>query len=210
MFKAVRVSLLLLLVGAPWAAAENRALIVGVGKYKTPGNDLPGIENDVARMSEAAGQMGFAKSQVKILMDSEATFGNITKALQTWLVDGVTAQDKVLFYFSGHGTYARDANGDEPDGTDEAILPTDIQVVDKALKNALVDDELGALLDRIPTRNVYVFLDSCHSGTATRSIGGDYVPKFFKYDGMPTPKPVVGAARGLDAPRGGPPRATSS
>lgn len=203
MLKAICASVLLLLMGAPWAAAENRALIVGVGKYRTPGNDLPGIENDVARMTEVAQRMGFTSSQIKVLLDSQATFDNITQALQTWLVDGVTAQDKVLFYFSGHGSYVRDASGDEPDGTDEVILPTDVRVADRTLENALLDDDLGVLLDRLPTRNVYVFLDACHSGTATRSLGGgDYVPKFFTYPGMPSPKQVIGAARGLDARKG--------
>jgi hypothetical protein len=200
--KAFCASVMLLLVGAPWASAANRALIVGVGKYRMAGNDLPGIDLDVAHMSEVAKLLGFKDGEIKTLLDSAATHDSITQAFQTWLVQGVAPQDKVLFYFSGHGSYVKDDNGDEPDGTDEVILPTDTQVAGGSLKNALVDDELGTLLDGLPTRNVYVFLDSCHSGTATRSLGGDYVSKFFTYPGMPTPKQAVGAARGLDSKKG--------
>ncbi len=198
MLKVARTCLVLLLVGASWAGAENRALIVGVGQYRQPGANLPGIEKDVALMTEAARRMGFADSQIKVLMDADATLENIDHAFATWLVDGVTAKDRVLFYFSGHGSFIPDTSGDEADGTDEVLLPHDFRVGRGTLENTLVDDDLGVMLDRIPTRNVYVFLDACHSGTATRGLGdGEYVAKSFDYPGMPVPKPVAGATRGL-------------
>ena len=56
-----------LLAGA--AAAEQRALLVGVGKYAVPGIDLPGIDLDLERMQETLNLMGFDDSQIHQLLD---------------------------------------------------------------------------------------------------------------------------------------------
>jgi hypothetical protein len=42
----------------PAALAEQRALLVGVGKLDIPGNDLPSIELDLDRMHEMLNLMG--------------------------------------------------------------------------------------------------------------------------------------------------------
>lgn len=169
------------------AGAENRALVVGVGKYQHPGADLPGIDLDVKNMREAAKGMGFTDAQIKSLLDQQATLAGIRGAFKSWLVDGAGPQDKVLFYFSGHGTQIKDTNGDEADGTDEVFLPHDFRVANQTIEGSFVDDEFGALIDQLKTRNAYVYIDSCHSGTVTRAVGvsEEYVPKFFGYEGMP-------------------------
>jgi hypothetical protein len=63
------------------------------------------------------------------------------------------------------------------DGLDELFLPVDIgpwsdQVGE--VQNALVDDEIGALIDGLRAKgaNVWAVFDSCHSGTATRAVDG--------------------------------------
>ena len=52
MSRAIAMLLTLLPVVAP--LAEQRALLVGVGKYSVPGIDLPGIDLDLERMHETA------------------------------------------------------------------------------------------------------------------------------------------------------------
>ncbi len=65
-------------------------------------------------------------------------------------------------HFSGHGTQVRDASGDEPDGKDECIVPSDYKTA-----GFITDDQLrGILATFAPTCRVVVVLDSCHSGTA--------------------------------------------
>ncbi|MFM7445747.1 MAG: hypothetical protein ACKO2N_17885, partial [Tabrizicola sp.] len=68
----------------------------------------------------------------------------------------------------------------ELDGLDELFLPVDIgpwsdQVGE--VQNALVDDEIGALIDGLRAKgaNVWAVFDSCHSGTATRAVEADDV-----------------------------------
>jgi len=181
------VAFMLLIPG--FAEAENRALIIGVGKYRIENASLPGIEQDVENMVKIAQQIGFTGNQIKVLRDADATLVNIENAINTWLIQGVKPSDRVLIYFSGHGSYIPDENGDEDDETDEVLLPYDTEQTEKGLKNALVDDRFGELLAKIPSKEVFVLIDACHSGSSTKSVDRNRqeYPKFFQYPNMPTP-----------------------
>jgi hypothetical protein len=84
--------------------------------------------------------------------------------------------DFVYLHFSGHGTQAPAADPDtELDGLDELFLPVDIGKWDDKVgqvENALVDDEIGQMIDAMRAKgaDVWVVFDSCHSGTATRAV----------------------------------------
>jgi hypothetical protein len=61
-----------------------------------------------------------------------------------------------------------DLNGDEKDdGLDETIVPQDGRAGDV---RDITDDELDAVFARLRAKNAFIVLDSCHSGTATRSL----------------------------------------
>lgn len=69
--------------------------------------------------------------------------------------------DKVWIHFSGHGCGITDTNGDETDGKDECILPSDFE------KNGVItDDMIKSILRRFyyKTKITCIF-DCCHSGT---------------------------------------------
>lgn len=171
--------------------AENRALLVGIGHYETPGVELPGVDQDIKMMREVSLTLGFEPSQIRILSHSEATLDAIVGAIETWLVDGTTPADRALLYHSGHGTLVPDLDGDEADGNDEALLPYDFAAGapdggEAQPRRVLLDDDLGRLLERIPAREVVVLVDSCHSGTMTRAI--TRTEKFYPYPGMPPGK----------------------
>ncbi len=182
--------MLWLALGAGVAVADDRALLIGIGSYRIEQANLPGVEEDLAMMREVAGTLGFADRQIKVLADSEATLQGIRNAIEQWLVGGTSAGDRALYYHSGHGSRVPDASGDETDGSDEALLPFDFVEVaaggdKKELRHILLDDELGRLLARIPAREVVALVDSCHSGTMTRSLDGEWTSKFYSYPGMP-------------------------
>lgn len=190
---------------AAWA--EDRALIVGVGEYLNARrslntgsggppvkfDNLGGNATNVELMRGVAGHLGFDDYQIRVLVDEQATYDGIKQGFE-WLIDGVGLGDRALFYFSGHGFQVADEDGDEPDGKDEMLLPHDAGGSARDLtENVLVDDELATLLDRLQTRDVLVFLDSCHSGTATKSFGRGGLP-FFEAD--------AGRVRRPDGPAG--------
>jgi metacaspase-1 len=191
------------LLGPP-VHASPRALLIGVGDV--PNNPLPAIDLDLDNMKKVAEVMGFTAADIKVLFDQQATYANVHQALIAWIRDGVGPNDKVLIYFSGHGTRVPDPSPADPGGVDDALVLHDVQrarVNGRAtLKNVLIGHEFGAALAAIASRNVLVLVDACHSGSATRTltlgnrrlgVGSGYM-KFYAYPGMP-----VGATRGLRA-----------
>ena len=82
----------------------NKALFVGVNKYRIAGADLSGCVNDVTNMSDILlRHFGFTTKEIRILVDERATKKNILDRLK-WLVNRAKGNDRLLFHFSGHGS----------------------------------------------------------------------------------------------------------
>ena len=180
--------------------AKDQALLIGIGEFvdkEIP--RLPGIDLDLNTMELTARRLGFSKDSIRRLQDEQATLEEVRKAFKKLAT--VTKKDRVLIYFSGHGSNIPDHTGDEQDQLDEVLVMQDTQIIDnnvdqdETLVNALVDDELRKLLKAIPARQIWVFLDACHSGTASKGairgiLGQDekiYI-KSLVYKGMPVSK----------------------
>ena len=159
------------------ANAGDRALLIGINQYQNT-RSLHGAHNDVASFrSLLTGRLGFKADEIKELKDVDATHDGILAAIDNWLVDGSTAGDRVVLYYSGHGDQTPDRNGDEPDRQDEALVAHDGSADGK---NFVLDDEIRAKLDKLAGREVLAVFDSCHSGTVTRAAfeeSGDAMAK---------------------------------
>lgn len=146
----------------------NKALLVGINKYKMSGADLQGCVNDVTNMRDILLKyFGFTTKNIRMLVDERATKKNIMARL-TWLTGGAKANDELLFHYSGHGSQIVDRDGDElKDKMDEIICPHDMDWDG----NFITDDDLRGLFANLPRGvNLEVVLDSCHSGTGTREM----------------------------------------
>jgi hypothetical protein len=180
----------LCLAAAPAVARENYALLIGANQYpsleerwwlKGPANDV----QLVATYLTTEAPVAFAAENVTVLSDGVAGAEAPTLAAIRGAFAELTAEvrpgDFVYLHFSGHGTQAPALDpATELDGLDELFLPVDIgpwsdQVGE--VQNALVDDEIGALIDGLRAKgaNVWAVFDSCHSGTATRAVEADDV-----------------------------------
>ena len=165
--------------------AENRALLIGIGKYKNPRLNLQGIDKDIAVMKNIAARTGFQPKQIMTLTDEQATYEGIVRAIRTWLIQGAGPADRVLLYYSGHGSSIPDQDPiDEPDKRDEVLVAWDAEYSKGKLINVLVDDYMGELLGEMRSRNVFLIFDACNSGTATkgidivsRSMNEEFTPK---------------------------------
>lgn len=173
------------------AARDNYALLIGASEYQNLAEKwwLRGPKNDVAlayTYLTTEAPVPFTEENVIVLADGlegvktdgHATLGEIRAAfakLEAELQPG----DFVYLHFSGHGTQQPASDPDsELDGLDEMFLPIDIgNWSDKvgSVENALVDDEIGVLIDSLRAKgaDVWVVFDSCHSGTATRAVEDD-------------------------------------
>ena len=138
----------------------RRALCIGINDYPGTGSDLAGCVNDA---NDWAAELARRDFTVELMLDGQAT-GEAMRAAMRKLVGGAATGDTVVITYSGHGTWVRDDNGDEPDGRDEALCPWDI-----AERGPLLDDELYEILsDRARGVRVVMISDSCHSGSVAR------------------------------------------
>jgi len=163
--------------------ASDKALLIGIGKYQDASVNLPGIDLDVNRMHRLALSMGFKPEQIHSLQDEQATLAGIQGALRGWFREGVGPHDRLLLYFSSHGSLVRGPNG--PVG---AIIPHDFQRVPGNLANVLTGPMLADLLQMNPSHSILLIVDACHSGglTSRKGIGRDFKPKVLIYQGMPS------------------------
>ncbi len=148
----------------------NRALLVGINKYKMANSDLSGCVNDVTNVRDSLIKFfGFTIDDIRVVTDERATKKAIMERLG-WLVKGAKAGDRMLFHFSGHGSQVRDRDGDElKDKLDEILCPHDMDWDG----TYIVDDELRKIFSGLPKGSALeVLLDSCHSGTGTRELMG--------------------------------------
>lgn len=188
--------LTMLLAAAPFSAAgEKYALVVGVNdcpNFRLPGGARPrpllGAECDAEALAQLLqDRFAFAPQNVRLLKGEAATRQAVLAAMAE-LLKSASADDQVVFHFSGHGTQVPDRKPlDEPDGLDEALCLYDC---DADGENLLIDDEIGQWLDRLASRRVTVVLDCCHAGTGTKELGDDIVARF-----LPSP-----AAMAADPP----------
>lgn len=156
------------------ARGEDRALLIGVGRYAQFDDRLNGVGLDIEMMTEFAQLLGFEHDAIKVLEHESASKANVYSAVESWLINGVGPDDRVLFYFSGHGSQIPDENHDEKDQFDEVLLLYDVALKQQGrhqtLTGVLLDDDFNAMLARMPSHNILVLLDACHSGSATRSL----------------------------------------
>lgn len=154
------------------------ALIIAIARYpRASGYTRLSSDNDVPLLRAALQRQGFDGGAIRVLADSQATRAGILQALDD-LAAGARPGDVVVVHYSGHGHQITDDNGDELDGLDEVLVPFDARgdVDPETYKGQfhVRDDELEPRLTRLrervaPGGNVVVFIDACHSGSATRS-----------------------------------------
>ena len=149
------------------AQGTKRALLIGINKYKAVPK-LQGSLNDVETMKQIlVTRWGFSEKNIAVVTDEAATRAGMLAAMEL-LVRDAGPNDTVYFHYSGHGSQVEDLNGDEPDDhLDETLVPQDGRTPDV---RDITDDELDAIFSRMQAKNALLVLDSCHSGTATRSL----------------------------------------
>jgi hypothetical protein len=175
---------------------EDRALLIGVGRYAHFDDRLNGVDLDLNMMTEIAQLMGFKKHAIKVLEHDQASTARVYDTVENWLIKGTGPADRILFYFSGHGSQIPDENNDENDQFDEVLLMYDVTLTEKSgqqtLNGVLLDDHFNRMLARMKSSNILVILDACHSGSATRSLKinpqtipiNDAQVKYFYYSPM--------------------------
>ncbi|TPX34015.1 hypothetical protein SmJEL517_g03260 [Synchytrium microbalum] len=178
--------------------ARKRALLIGIN-YFDQKVELKGCVNDVKNVHKfITTRLGYsdAPEDMMLLTDDQKdrkklpTFANIVAGMK-WLVDGAQAGDHLYLHYSGHGSQIPSEKGDEEDGMDDTLVPSDYLSAGQ-----IVDDDINLILVHNLPKGVHFFctFDCCHSGTMLdlpytydkhgRLVEQKYSEVFFKLDGV--------------------------
>jgi len=137
-------SLSLLALAAPGPAIalpgnEKWALLIGVGDYAGNTVSTPGSKQDALDTRSFLGEKGWPQSQMRVLVDEQATAPAIREGLD-WLVSHCGPGSSCVFKHSGHVKQAR-ANDGDTESLDEGLW---------TYENAFIwDGELGQKLSQL-------------------------------------------------------------
>lgn len=165
----------LLVLGAFGAQAKTVGLLVGVGQFQSI-SPLEGPVNDVAAMREVlVKNLGVRAADIRQLTDAQATRQAVLKELQG-LMQRTQPGDRVVLYFSTHGTSAYDPMLREALGlpySTGALVMHDSQM-DDAATMLVGRTDLRPIFQALDQgqRKVWVISDACYSGQLVRSLGG--------------------------------------
>jgi tetratricopeptide (TPR) repeat protein len=146
-------------IGKTWA------VVVGISKYKNV-QSLNYADRDAQAfydyLTTSEGGPKLDISQIKFLKNENATSANVFAALD-WLTESVKENDRVLFYFSGHGDLERKTisqNGfllayDSPVAAYMTTGTIAIKYVEDYMKTYVITNK---------AKDVVLFVDACRSG----------------------------------------------
>ena len=168
----------LLMAASPQPELPRKiALVIAIGNYdSSTGWKTISSANDINFIKPTLLSQGFSESDIEIIQNEKATKEGIINSIDR-LIAKAQAGDIIVFHFSGHGQQVfDDANKDEADGYDEALVPYNANMRyggGYTGQNHIRDDELGTKLKLLRKKigkqgSLLVLLDACHSGTGTR------------------------------------------
>ncbi|NEQ82065.1 MAG: caspase family protein, partial [Moorea sp. SIO2I5] len=135
--------------------SRNMAFVIGINNYTNGISPLQNAENDAKQLVELLRkQHGY---QVWVCLNELATLKNLNRFLDKILPEQVGENDRLLFYFAGHGIAL---NGD--DGPAGYLIPQDAQL--NATQTYLPMAKLQESLEKLPCRHFLGILDCCFAG----------------------------------------------
>lgn len=156
------------------SGSRKLAFLVGINTYlETPDrglSPLTGCATDVELQRQLLiHRFGFNPSDIKILLNQDATRTNILQTFERHLIQQAQPGDVVVFHFSGHGSRLFDAEAITSDPANSAFVPAG---ADHLNADQSVDDIMGKtlflLISALKTENVTAILDCCYAGGGTR------------------------------------------
>ena len=161
----------------------KHALIIAIHDYDFAATGWMPISsmNDVPLIRNALLSLGVLEHNIAVVTGTQTTRNHIISEFNN-LIDRVEEGDVVVIHISAHGQQVNDLDGDELDGYDEAIVPTDASIKLNYKGNGydgsnhITDDEIEEKLSMIREKlgedgHVLFIGDFCHSGSSTRSLG---------------------------------------
>jgi hypothetical protein len=143
---------------------KSVAVVIGINQYEK----WPVLEfalSDARAIAEKLEEEGF--DEIVTLVNQEATQRRILTELFHSLPEKVGRNDRVVFYFAGHGQ----TEDLEEGGKKGYIIPADAEPMDYT-STAISMEQIRSLSNRIPAKHILYVMDCCYSGLGlSRSYG---------------------------------------
>lgn len=147
--------------------AESHALVVGVSDYQNGWPRLPGVQDDLAAVEQTLQGHGFEVRVVRDPPDKDA----LEAAFEDFILDhGLEPQNRLLFYFAGHGhTHKPPYASDDPEEWMGYLVARDAPPPEQDqqgfLRHAVSMKRFEGLAEQIEAKHALFLFDSCFSGT---------------------------------------------
>jgi uncharacterized caspase-like protein len=139
---------------------RSLAVVIGIDQYS---GEIPPLRSAVADATAVATMLsrehGF---EIWQLLDHEAGLDNLRVVLNERLPSTLGSEDRLLFYFAGHGITLESDSPHQWGVPIGNLVPADARRSDQA--SLLPMRAVHEALDRLPVRHALVILDCCYAG----------------------------------------------
>ena len=154
---------------------DSYALVVGNGSYTEGWNPLGGALQDVEEVTAALKKHGFT-----VTLEKDLTKPKFEDAFEKFVTAGRHENNRLLFYYAGHGHTEKLANGDDLGYL--VMVDTPLPEDNRINHRKSVDMEsLVTQAKRIQARHVLFIFDSCFSGTILNADRNQARPENISY-----------------------------
>lgn len=141
--------------------AASHALVIGVADYTAGWADLPGVEADVMAVIAILEEHGF---EVRSTIDS-TSHELISAVKQLVTTHGQVSENRLLFYFAGHGFTDEPSGGVEMGYFVPSDAPDPVHDRNRFLAKALPMAQVEVFAKMIKAKHTLFIFDSCFSGS---------------------------------------------
>lgn len=152
-------------------SAKNHLFIVGINKYQYWPQLFNAVRDAEAVANTLVGMYNFSFSDVKMLLDEQASLNNIYTELSKY-IETIGPNDNLVIYYSGHGFY----NDPLKEGY---WIPYDAKL--GAMGEYFSNSNLLKILNSINSQHTFLVVDACFSGSLFAPSTRGYVDNVEKY-----------------------------
>ena len=139
---------------------RSYALVVGVSDYTAGWPKLPGVKEDIEAVSRALEHHGFLVTKVE---NPDST--QLDKSFKTFIdAYGPGIENRLVFYFAGHGHTVKQSYGDELGYIVPADAPLPARDPSGFMSKAMDMQQMELYARRIQSKHALFLFDSCFSG----------------------------------------------
>ena len=145
------------------------ALIIGVSEYSNGWSQLPGVKDEVKTVKTALEKNGF---KVEVVMDPDKS--ELDKAFTDFISkNGQVVDNRLLFYFAGHGYTVKTNYGEELGYIVPVDAPNPNYDLAKFQSQSMEMAQIEIYARRLQAKHAIFLFDACFSGslfTSTRAV----------------------------------------